>query len=77
VVEITVIFADLSSFTELTHNLGPEGTHEVVDAFLRMASDILVRHDAFIDKYIGDAVMALFNTPPAHGSPETSCDVGI
>jgi class 3 adenylate cyclase len=66
VVEITVIFADLSSFTELTHNLGPEGTHEVVDAFLRMASDILVRHDAFIDKYIGDAVMALFNVPLRH-----------
>ncbi len=62
-VEITVVFADLSSFTELTHELGPERTHEVVDAFLRMAGDILVKHGAFIDKYLGDAVMALFNVP--------------
>ncbi|MGH7797531.1 MAG: adenylate/guanylate cyclase domain-containing protein [Candidatus Binatia bacterium] len=62
-VEITVLFADLSSFTELTHDLGAEKTHEVVDAFLRMATDVLVKHGAFIDKYVGDAVMALFNVP--------------
>ena len=61
--EITVLFADLSSFTELTHDLGAERTHEIVDAFLRMATDVLVQHGAFIDKYIGDAVMALFNVP--------------
>jgi adenylate cyclase len=62
-VEITVLFADLSSFTELTHVLGAEKTHQVVDAFLRMATDVLVKHGAFIDKYVGDAVMALFNVP--------------
>ena len=62
-VEITVLFADLSSFTELTHDLGPEKTHQVVDAFLRMATDVLIKHGAFIDKYVGDAVMALFNVP--------------
>lgn len=63
VTEMTVLFADLSSFTELTHELGPERTHEVVDAFLHMASDALVAHDAFIDKFVGDAVMAFFNVP--------------
>ncbi|HXV49938.1 MAG TPA: adenylate/guanylate cyclase domain-containing protein [Candidatus Binatia bacterium] len=62
-VELTVLFADLSSFTELTHDLGAEKTHEVVDAFLRMATQVLVKHGAFIDKYVGDAVMALFNVP--------------
>jgi adenylate cyclase len=63
IVEITVLFADLSSFTELTQDLGAGKTHEVVDAFLRMATDALVKHGAFIDKYVGDAVMALFNVP--------------
>jgi adenylate cyclase len=62
-IEITVLFADLSSFTELTQELGAEKTHQVVDAFLRMATDALVQHGAFIDKYVGDAVMALFNVP--------------
>ena len=50
-------------FTEMTQDLGAEKTHEVVDAFLRMATDVLVKHGAFIDKYVGDAVMALFNVP--------------
>jgi class 3 adenylate cyclase len=63
IIEITVLFADLSSFTELTHELGPERTHEVVDRFLKMATAVLVRHDAFIDKYLGDGVMAFFNVP--------------
>jgi adenylate cyclase len=64
--EITVLFADLSSFTELTHDLGAERTHEIIDAFLRMATEVLVKRGAFIDKYIGDAVMALFNVPIRH-----------
>jgi adenylate cyclase len=64
--EITVLFADLSSFTELTQELGAEKTHRVVDSYLRMASEVLVKHGAFIDKYVGDAVMALFNVPIRH-----------
>lgn len=63
VVELTVLFADLSAFTELTRQLGPQQTHAVVDAFLKTATYVLVRHGAFIDKYVGDAVMAFFNAP--------------
>ena len=62
-VEITVVFADLSSFTEMTGSLGATTTYSVVDEFLRLASSTLMSHGAFIDKYIGDAVMALFNVP--------------
>jgi adenylate cyclase len=62
-VEITVVFADLSSFTEMTGRLGATATYSVVDEFLRLASTTLINHGAFIDKYIGDAVMALFNVP--------------
>jgi adenylate cyclase len=62
-VEITVVFADLSSFTEMTGRLGAMATYSVVDEFLRLASSTLTRHGAFIDKYIGDAVMAFFNVP--------------
>jgi adenylate cyclase len=65
-VEMTVLFADLSSFTELTQELGAERTHEVVDAFLKSATDIITGRGGFIDKYIGDAVMALFNVPIKH-----------
>ena len=60
---MTVVFADLSSFTEMTGRLGAMATYSVVDEFLRLASTTLMSHGAFIDKYIGDAVMALFNVP--------------
>ena len=61
--EMTVVFADLSSFTEMTGRLGATTTYSVVDEFLRLASTTLTSHGALIDKYIGDAVMALFNVP--------------
>lgn len=63
VIELSVIFADLTGFTEMTSRLGAERSYEVVDAFFKMANEVLVRNDAFIDKYIGDAVMAIFNAP--------------
>lgn len=63
IVEMTVIFADLVGFTAMTSELGPERSYEIVDSFFQKANEILVNHDAYIDKYIGDAVMAIFNAP--------------
>lgn len=63
VVEITALFADLSGFTRLTTKLGPERTSTIVDGFLRGASSAIHRHDGLVDKFIGDAVMAVFNAP--------------
>jgi adenylate cyclase len=61
--EVTVLFADLSGFTALTHELGPEAVHGIVDAFLTRATDAIVAADGYLDKCIGDAVMAVFNAP--------------
>ncbi len=64
----------------MTNRLGAERTYEVVDAFFKMANDVLVKHDAFIDKYIGDAVMAIFNAPiqnKEHARAATDAALGI
>jgi adenylate cyclase len=61
--EITTVFADLSSFTALTERLGADSAYDVTDAYLRLVAEILTSHGGFIDKYIGDAVMAFFNLP--------------
>ncbi len=66
VVELTVLFADIVGFTTMTSELGPEKTYDIVEAFFQKANTSLIKHDAFIDKYIGDAVMALFNAPIQH-----------
>ncbi len=63
VVELAVFFADLSGYTTLTHELGPERTHELLDTYLRTATDTVVKHDGFVTQFVGDEVMAFFNAP--------------
>ncbi|SVA62912.1 uncharacterized protein METZ01_LOCUS115766 [marine metagenome] len=63
IVEVSILFIDLCSFTAMTHDLGPEKTHTVVDSFLSSATQAVLDQDGVVDKYIGDAVMALFNVP--------------
>ncbi len=80
VIELSVIFADLTGFTEMTNRLGPERSYEVVEAFFKMTNEVLTRNDAFIDKYIGDAVMAIFNAPipnAEHARGATTAALGI
>mgnify|MGYP001563950623 CR=1 FL=1 len=62
-VEITVLFADLSGFTALTNELGAERAHEIVETFLISAAAAVTTTDGVVDKFIGDAVMAIFNAP--------------
>jgi adenylate cyclase len=80
VIELSVIFADLTGFTEMTNRLGPERSYAVVDAFFKMANEVLIKNNAFIDKYIGDAVMAIFNAPipnAKHARGATTAALGI
>lgn len=58
--DIAVLFADVSGSTALGERLTPEGFAAVMNRFYRIATEVLVRHDATIDKLIGDEVMALF-----------------
>ena len=63
IIEVGVLFADLTGFTPLTARLGPERTYELVDAFLRSAKETIVKWDGFVTQFAGDEVMALFNVP--------------
>ena len=61
--EATVFFSDLAGFTDLSEKLSPEQMVEVVNAYLEETSECLHRHGAYVDKYIGDAVMAVLGAP--------------
>ena len=62
----TVLFADVVGFTTFAEDQDPESVARVVDSELRRMTDIVVRHGGTIDKYMGDALMALFGVPVAH-----------
>lgn len=63
--EATVFFSDLAGFTDLSEKLPPEQMVEIVNAYLEQTSECLHKHGAYVDKYIGDAVMAVFGVPLA------------
>ena len=63
---VTIVFCDLKGSTSLGENLDPEALHEVKDRyFCAMAAEI-TRHGGKIEKYIGDAIMAVFGLPLPH-----------
>ncbi len=62
--EMTVLFADIRSFTTLSETMSPKENFDFVNAFLHRVGPIIREHGGIIDKYIGDAVMALFPNSP-------------
>jgi adenylate cyclase len=63
---VTVLFADLAGFTALSEGLDPEDVRAIQsDLFLEMSASI-ERYEGFVEKFVGDAVMAVFGAPRAH-----------
>ena len=57
---MTILFADIRSFTTLSEGMTPEENFNFINEYLSLVSPVIRTHNGFIDKYIGDAVMALF-----------------
>ncbi len=67
--EITVMFSDVAGFTGLSEGLTPQQLVQVMNMYLSAMTDIVEAHGGFVDKYIGDAIVAVFGAPmddPAH-----------
>jgi len=62
---VTVLFADVSGFTNMSEKLDHEQVSEVMNALWSRLDKTIVDHGGYIDKHIGDAVMALFGAPTA------------
>ena len=60
---ITVLFMDLENFTAMSANMEPEEVMQRMSDYFEVVTQQLLVHDATIDKYIGDAVMAFWNAP--------------
>jgi class 3 adenylate cyclase len=65
---VTVLFCDLVGFTRLSSQLDPEDVHTLLERFFTLVDAIVDRFGGTIDKHIGDAAMALFGAPVAHGN---------
>ncbi len=63
---VTVFFSDLKGSTSLGENLDPESLREVMTRYFDVMTAVLQRHGATIEKFIGDAIMAVFGLPKLH-----------
>jgi len=63
---VTLIFCDLKGSTELGELLDSEALHEVKERYFKAMAAEITRHGGKIEKYIGDAIMAVFGLPRAH-----------
>jgi class 3 adenylate cyclase len=61
--EVTVLFSDVRGYTTLTEGLGAEQVVEILNEWFAEATRAIRRHGGVVDKFIGDAVMALFGVP--------------
>jgi class 3 adenylate cyclase/tetratricopeptide (TPR) repeat protein len=64
---VTVLFADLSGYTAVAEKLDPESVKRLLERILKRLGEEVAKYGGYIDKFIGDNVMAMFGAPVAHG----------
>lgn len=70
--EMSVLFSDIRDFTSLSETMTPAENFQFINAYLSRMEPAITQNFGFIDKYIGDAIMALFN-----GSADDAVKAGI
>src|SRR5256886_6838387 len=63
---VTVVFCDVTGSTQLGERLDPESLRRVMARYFEVAKAVIERHGGAVEKFIGDAVMAVFGVPAVH-----------
>jgi len=64
---VTVLFADVAGSTAMGERLDPEDVQVLMGRYFELARTVVEEHGGIVEKFIGDAVMAVFGLPQAHG----------
>jgi adenylate cyclase len=78
--QVTVLFSDIRNFTTISERIGPRAVVEMLNTYLAQACEPILTQGGTVDKFIGDAVMAVFGSPvlyPDHARRALSAALGL
>jgi adenylate cyclase len=78
--QVTVLFSDIRNFTTISERLGPRAVVEMLNTYLAQACEPILAQGGTVDKFIGDAVMAVFGSPvlyPDHARRALAAALGL
>ncbi len=76
--DLTVLFSDIRRFTSISEGMTPEALVKLLNEYLSHMTDVVFKYDGLLDKYIGDAIMAIWGAPldqPDH--VQRACHAGL
>jgi adenylate cyclase len=63
---ITILFSDIRGFTSMAESMGPDAIAQLLTEYFSEMVEIIFEHGGTLDKFVGDAIMALWGAPIAH-----------
>lgn len=65
--DVSILFSDIRSFTTISEKMAPDALVNALNRYFSIMVDVIVARNGMVDKYIGDAIMAVFGAPVSHG----------
>ncbi len=76
--EMTILFSDIRGFTSLSEQLSPDEVVKILNEYLGVMTDLIFKHEGTVDKFEGDAILAIWNAPlpvPDHANKAVQCAI--
>ena len=75
--ELAVLFSDIRGFTTLSEKLSPQELITTLNRFFTLMTKVITDYGGYVDKFIGDAIMAVFSFPKEGEEPANKCEQAV